>query len=200
MQDLELDGPPSRFNNQARKFADDDRDAFAASVIAFGIDPAQNVQIEILTRSRGGVKGARTTIIEYKLSSTDPAALDEAVANINDKVSEGAEFKAREGVKRTWPFKSNTEVAFALVDGEQVDEQALDLIAESGEDDASYTWYAVSAAAVVMIACAVAACVVYRKRSAKEAVAQVELSQMDNVEVDVEAVPEAATTLVAENV
>jgi len=202
-QDLEVAAGPKRLNNQADKFTDGDRDAFAALIIEFGISPAQNVQIEILSRSRGGVKGARTTIIEYTLSSTDASALDEAVANVNEKVSEGAAYRYQDGVRRTFPFVSNEEVSLALVDEEQTDDDTLNLLVSRGASDSNFMWYVVAAAVVFIMACGVMVIALRRKRKLTNELqmAQVEEDNADPVDAEVETTLEAtATSLVAENV
>lgn len=201
-QDLELAGGPKRFNKQADKYASGDRDSFAAAIVAFGIEPAQNVQIDIVSITRGGIKGARTTIIEYTLSSSDPAMLDEAVSNVNAKVAEGAEFKARENVKRSWPFLSNDEVSLVLADGERADDDVLNLLEESGADDGNYLWYVVAVTVTLVMLCGGVGFVVHRNRkSANQRLAQVaQVESKAEAEVELEEVEVAATTLVSENV
>lgn len=153
--------------------------AYAQQIVSFGIGEAQDVHIDIVSVTRGGVRGARTMILEYTLTSDSAAALDVAVENMSDKVTQGAVFQYNADAHE-WPFVDN-QVAYARVDGGQMDENALETHGESqGSEVKVWLMMIGVAVGVLLVVCGVAVCCVCRKRKGVKAV------RFDHVDGDVE--------------
>merc|ERR1712241_1004372 len=123
------------------------------------------------------------------------SALDEAVSNVNEKVSQGVAYRYRDGVKRTFPFVSNEEASLALVDDELTDDGTLNLLTNDGTGDSNVIWYAVAAGVIV---------IGLRRRERKLMeelqMAHVEDNADTELEVETTQIEEPATILVSEDV
>merc|ERR1712241_1248714 len=130
------------------------------------------------------------------------SALDEAVSNVNEKVSQGVAYRYRDGVKRTFPFVSNEEASLALVDDELTDDGTLNLLTNDGTGDSNVIWYAVAAAVVVITACGVIVIGLRRKRKLMEVLQMAHVEDNADAELEVETtqIEEPATILVSEDV
>lgn len=199
--DLTLDGCRSWFEQDASAYTGGDTLAYGYEIVAFGIE-VQNVQIEVLSVDRGP-PGSRTMIIEYTLTASS-AALDEAVANINGKVSNGAVFQYTTGA-REWPFVTNDEASPAQLEEGETDDGELDLLDETESDEAGMsgrTWIVVAsvitAVLVVSVLCGAALRCLCRKQPTAEV-------GFDHVAAEMTAVPatvpaQGTTELVSEDV
>jgi len=159
--DLTIDGRKNQFEQDAALYTSGDSAAYALEIIEFGIEPAQNVEVSVLSVDRGP-QGSRTMILEYTLSAQSSAALSEAVNYIDTKASTGAVFQFTDGA-REWPFVTNAEISSALVDEGATDEGALDLLDETeGAEESSGLWRIGVFVTVCVAVCFGVAILIYR--------------------------------------